>query len=68
MSVVVLAGGSGSEHENWGSARLRNQFLYDSKGFSCMILYTSMHTKPVTCVVVGQVGWDKCSTTGESMW
>lgn len=51
MRVVVLAGGSGSEHENCGSARLRNQFLYDSKGFFCMILYTSMHTRPVTFIV-----------------
>lgn len=49
MRVVVFAGGSGSEHENCGRARLRNQFLYDSRGFFCMILNTSMHTRPVTC-------------------
>lgn len=49
IMVAVLAGGRGSEHENCGRARLRNQFLYDSSGFSCMILYTSMHTSPVTC-------------------
>lgn len=27
MVVVVLAGGSGSEQENCGSARFKNQFL-----------------------------------------
>lgn len=48
MRAVVFAGGKGSEQENWGRARFKNQFLYDSKDFSCSILYTSMHTRPVT--------------------